>query len=334
MRASSLIARLAHRRGRDHARSQTAVARLDRHTRRLAARLAPGEIAVIHHLVDQLGDGLFGRLRDGDRISLDGDAVLLGNVELARGVRQDAVQVATTMSAAGAGAHAQVRSVVAAIPQLFDDDAALLLRGEGMPSLRSPIAGRPCLVLARGHRHREDLARLRPFIRQRRPVLIGVDGGADVLLAAGLTPHVIVGDLDAVSGRALRCGAELVARLSADNRAYGAARLAALNLPWAGFPATLAAEELGVLLAEAHGASLVVTAGMGGALPALLDRGRAGSASSLLTRMCLSDRVAHAQAVAALHRPSVSARAFAGALTAVVAVTAVVVATGGWLHFG
>ena len=184
-------------------------------------------------------------------------------------------------------------------------------------------------MIARGHGYRSDLARLRPFLRASKPVLIAVDGGADVLLAAGLRPDVIVGDLDAVSEKALRCGAHLVARLSGLNRAYGAARLAALNLTWVGFPSTLAAEDLGVLLADAHGASLVVTAGIGVTLPALLDRGRAGTASSLLTHLRLGGRVVHAQAVAALHRPTVSARALAGVLAAALAVMAAAVWLGG-----
>ena len=369
MRIFSLFPRVARGRARGQARPITAVARLDRHTRRLATRLAPGEIAVVDHLdldavsaealvaagavavlnaspsssgryptqgarvllragvplIDDCGDGLYQRLRDGDRVSVDGDTVLLDGVMMARGVRQDRVRVATTMSAATGGAQVQVGSFVASVRDVFAADAGLLLRGEGIPSIDIPIAGRPCVVVARGHGYRADLARLRSFLRVHRPVLIGVDGGADALLAAGLRPHVIVGDLDAVSERALRCGAQLVARLSPDNRAYGAARLAALNLAWVGFPATLAAEELGVLLADAHGAGLVVTAGIGVTLPALLDRGRAGTASSLLTRVCLSGRVVHAQAAAALHRPTISTRAFAGGLAAAMGVMAAAV---------
>ncbi len=373
MRTSVVIPEFAKRRGR--ARPVTGLVRLDRHTRRLAARLAPGEIAVIDHvdldevsaqalvaaraaavlnaspsssgrypnqgprvllragvpLVDGLGDELFHRLRDGDRVSVAGDVVRHndgvrdGDAVLAHGVRQDRIRVAATMAAAAASAPAQVRSVLASLPDLFDADAALLLRGEGIPTLRLAIDGRPCLVLARGHGHADELDRLRPFLRRYRPVLIGVDGGADVLLAAGLTPHVIVGDLDAVSERALRCGAELVARVSPDNRAYGAARLAALHLPWAGFPASLAAEELGVLLADAHGASLIVTAGFGGPLPTLLDRGSVGSASSMLVQTCLSSRIAPAQAVIAMCRPSVAVRTFVGILGAIAAAIAVAV---------
>ena len=43
------------------------------------------------------------------------------------------------------------------------------------------------------------------YIREYRPVLIGVDGGADALLEAGLKPDLIVGDMDSVSDA--RCAA-------------------------------------------------------------------------------------------------------------------------------
>ena len=42
--------------------------------------------------------------------------------------------------------------------------------------------GRHALVVVRGHDYRSDLAALRSYIREYRPVLIGVDGGADALL--------------------------------------------------------------------------------------------------------------------------------------------------------
>lgn len=37
-----------------------------------------------------------------------------------------------------------------------------------------------------------------------KPILVGVDGGADALLEFGYTPDVIVGDMDSVSDEALK----------------------------------------------------------------------------------------------------------------------------------
>ena len=67
----------------------------------------------------------------------------------------------------------------------------LLLDGVGVPDVRTEIDGRQVLIVVRGYHYKEDLATLRPYIREYRPVLIGVDGGADAILDAGLParPH-------------------------------------------------------------------------------------------------------------------------------------------------
>ncbi len=64
----------------------------------------------------------------------------------------------------------------------------LLLDGIGAPEVRTQMAGRPVLIVVRGYHYKEDLATLRPFLRENRPVVIGVDGGADAVLEAGFTP--------------------------------------------------------------------------------------------------------------------------------------------------
>src|SRR6266700_4749883 len=120
----------------------------------------------------------------------------------------------------------------------------LLFGGSGLPELVHGISGRPVLVVVRGSRFREDLAALRPYIRDVRPVLIGVDGGADALLDAGYRPDLIVGDMDSVSERALLLAAgspgrlrrrhptEVVLHAYPGGAAPGRARLEALGVPF------------------------------------------------------------------------------------------------------
>ena len=123
------------------------------------------------------------------------------------------------------------------------------------------IEGRHCLVVVRGDDYRADLAALRPYIREFRPVLIGVDGGADALLEAGHRPDLIVGDMEAVSDAAMRCGAELVVHVHPDGRGSGLARANQLNLPAVTFTAAATSEDLALLLADAKGASVIVAVG-------------------------------------------------------------------------
>jgi uncharacterized membrane-anchored protein len=188
------------------------------------------------------------------------------------------------------------------------------------------------VVVVRGYSYLDDLAALRPYLREYTPVLIGVDGGADALLEAGLRPDVIVGDMDAVSDRALRCGAELVVRVSPTGRASfrddgGMDRLAALNLAAVPFPAAVASEDLALLLADAKGATPIVAVGTHATMDEFLDRGRTGMASSLLTRLRVGAKLVDATVVARLYRPTIGGHTLAVTL----GTTIVAMAGAAWL---
>jgi uncharacterized membrane-anchored protein len=246
---------------------------------------------------------------------------------LARGIRQDIDRVAFGMAQARDGLAVQLEAFVANSVEYLNVERDLLLDGAGVPAVRTRLAGRPCVVVVRGYSYAEDLALLGGYLREFSPVLIAVDGGADVLLAAGHRPDIIIGDLDAVSDEALRCGAELVVRVSPTGRGFGSARLAQLNLAAVPFPAAVAGEDLALLLADAHAADLIVTVGTHAGLDEFLDRGRGGMASSLLTRLRVGSRIVDASAVARLHRPTVTGPALA--LT--VAATIGAMAAAAWL---
>src|SRR5207253_5655316 len=137
----------------------------------------------------------------------------------------------------------------------------LLLDGGRVPTVRTRIEGRHCLVVVRGYDYRADLEVVAAYIREFRPVLIGVDGGADALVEAGYTPDMIIGDMDSVSDDVLRCGAEVVVHAYPDGRAPGLARVHQLGVPATAFPAAATSEDIAMLLADEKGASLIVAVG-------------------------------------------------------------------------
>ncbi len=116
--------------------------------------------------------------------------------------------------------------------------------------------------MARGPGHKRDLRIVRPYIRDFKPVLIGVDGGADALIEAGYKPDVIVGDMDSVSDSALKTGAEvLVHGYHGNGNAPGAARMEALGVPYQVVPSMGISEDLALLLAFEKGAEQIVAVG-------------------------------------------------------------------------
>ncbi len=129
------------------------------------------------------------------------------------------------------------------------------------PTIATEIDGRHVLIVVRGHQYKEDLATLRPYIREYRPVLIGVDGGADAILEAGYRPDMILGDMDSVTDRALTCGAEVVVHAYRDGRAPGLERVRELGIDPVLFPAAGTSEDVAMLLADDKGAELIVAVG-------------------------------------------------------------------------
>jgi uncharacterized membrane-anchored protein len=141
---------------------------------------------------------------------------------------------------------------------------------------------------------------VRPYVRDFRPVLVAVDGGADALLAAGYKPDVIVGDMDSVSDEALRSGAELVVHAYEDGKAPGAERLRALGLGHHVVPAPATSEDVALLLAYEKGAELIIAVGTHFNLIEFLERNRSGMSSTFLTRLKVGEILVDAKGVSRL----------------------------------
>jgi uncharacterized membrane-anchored protein len=258
-------------------------------------------------LVDDLGEGVFQGLREGDTVRLDGNTVFVGTEPIGHGVRHDAETVAKAMADAREGLSVQLEAFAANTMEYLKHERDLLLDGVGVPDVETSISGRHCLIVVRGYDYKDDLDVLRPYIREFKPVLIGVDGGADALVEAGYTPDIIIGDMDSVTDDVLRCGAEVVVHAYPDGRAPGMDRVHQLGLSAVTFPAAATSEDLAMLLADDKGASLIVAVGTHFTLVEFLDKGRGGMASTFLTKLKVGGKVVDAKGVSRLYRQSISA---------------------------
>src|SRR3954447_12121005 len=256
-------------------------------------------------LIDDLGADVMA-VTEGHRIRIVDGAVYDGDTLVAEGVLQTATTVEAAMEEARAGLSVQLESFAANTMDYLRRERDLLLDGVGVPDIRTKIDGRQVLIVVRGYHYKEDLATLRPYIVEYRPVLIGVDGGADAILEAGWTPHLIVGDMDSVSDRALTCGAEVVVHAYRDGRAPGIVRVEQLGVPYVVFPATGTSEDVAMLLADDKGAELIVAVGTHATLVEFLDKGRSGMASTFLTRLRVGGKLVDAKGVSRLYRNRIS----------------------------
>lgn len=267
-------------------------------------------------LVDEVDPEIFTHIREGERLRLEGGTLYRGEEPLAGGTVLDPVSVAEAMAEARAGLATQLEAFAANTMAYLQHERDLLLDGIGAPAIDTDMEGRHVLIVVRGYHYREDIAALRPYIREFRPVIIAVDGGADAVMEAGYRPDIIVGDFDSVSDRALACGAELVVHAYRDGRAPGLPRLADLGHDPVVFPATGTSEDVAMMLADGSGACLIVAVGTHATLEEFLDKGRSGMASTFLTRLRVGGKLVDAKGVSRLYRSRISPWALLGLVAA------------------
>ena len=258
-------------------------------------------------LLDGVGAEVFGLVKDGATVRVHEGGLYDGERLLLSGIQQDHESIGTSMAEARAGLSTQLEAFAANTMEYLLRERDLLLDGVGVPDIATRLEGRHALIVVRGYDYREDLAMLRSYIREYRPVLIGVDGGADALLEVGLRPDLIVGDMDSVSDEALASGAEVVVHAYADGDAPGLARVQDLRVPAVLFPAAGTSEDVAMLLADEKGASLIVAVGTHATLVEFLDKGRQGMASTFLTRLRVGGKLVDAKGVSRLYRRQISA---------------------------
>jgi uncharacterized membrane-anchored protein len=256
-------------------------------------------------LVDDLGPAVMS-LRDGQPVNVEGADVRVGESLVAEGTVQDARTVEANMSAAREGLSAQLEAFAANTMDYVQREKDVLLDGIGAPKLRTKLEGRHVLVVVRGYHYKEDLAMLRSYIREYRPLLLGVDGGADAIVEAGYKPDLIVGDMDSVSDQTLRSGAEIVVHAYRNGRAPGQKRVEDLGVEHVVFPATGTSEDVAMLIADDSGAELIVAVGTHNTLIEFLDKGRSGMASTFLTRLRVGSKLIDAKGVSQLYRTRIS----------------------------
>jgi uncharacterized membrane-anchored protein len=132
------------------------------------------------------------QIPDGSRIRVHDEVVYVDRDPVALGRAVDATVLAEEMDQARAGLGTQLDTFTHNSAAFLRREEALLLHGEGLPALATKVAGRPALVVVDGNELAVRLRSVRAFIRERRPVLIGVDGGAEALRKAGYSPDVVV----------------------------------------------------------------------------------------------------------------------------------------------
>lgn len=256
------------------------------------------------HLVENLGDSFFKEVVDGEVIEVAGDTIYRRGVKMARGKL-------LTKSACEQLYQSSLRQRESIVEKFVVNTLDYAYRERGLitgniqlPPVKTEFQDLDVVVVIRGKGFREDLRAIKSYLHEKKPVLIGVDGGGDALLECGLAPDLVIGDMDSVSDRALQEARELVVHAYPDGRGIpGRERLERLGLKYHIFSAPGTSEDIALLLAHDLGAALIVAVGAHFSVTEFLEKGRRGMASTFLVRLKVGDRLVDAKGVSRLYQP-------------------------------
>jgi len=277
-------------------------------------------------LIDCADVDLFKGLKEGEQIELNDGVVSRNGTEVAIGELLTAERVAALLERSKQNLGNELERFAENTLSYVTKEKSLLLDPAALPEVKAAIDGRHALVVVRGEGYKEDLAIIRSYIRDVKPVLIGVDGGADALIEIGLSPDVIIGDMDSVSDSALCCGAEIIVHAYADGRAPGLERVQNLGVKALVCSVPGTSEDIALLLAYEKGAEMIVAVGTHSHLVDFLDKGRKGMSSTFLVRLKVGNRLVDAKGVSKLYRIHPSGRHFLALALAALAVVITVIA--------
>ena len=256
-------------------------------------------------LIDDVGPQVMA-VSEGSRVIIDGGRVFAKNGDAAREIGRGHVLQLEEVEKVLDGAKQSITDELERFAEntigYIKDERDVLLEAARLPKVSTDFHGRHVLVVVRGYDHKEDLAALRSYVREVKPLLVAVDGGADALLEFGFKPDMIIGDMDSVTTEALLSGAELVVHAYAGGSAPGLERLDALGLKAVTFEATGTSEDIAMLMAFDQGAELIVAVGTHANMIEFMDKGRKGMASTFLTRLRVGPILVDAKGVSRLYR--------------------------------
>jgi uncharacterized membrane-anchored protein len=257
-------------------------------------------------VVDDVGLGVLTAVREGQLVEVVGTDVRRDGEVVATGACHTLESLEAQLEAARQSLGDELERFAENTLEYLRRERHLLTDSPVLPDLDVDLAGRHVLIVVRGGSDaRADLAALTAYIKEMRPVMIAVDGGADVLLEGGHRPDIVIGDFDSASTESLHTGAQLIVHAYPGGSAPGAARLEDLHLRHTRFEAAGTSEDVAMLLAYEKRAELIVAVGTHASMIEFFDKGRAGMASTFLVRLKVGPILVDAKGVSRLYQSRV-----------------------------
>lgn len=253
-------------------------------------------------IVDNVGEDIFHELKEGQIIEIIDGKIYRDGILLGQGEVLDRDEVDVRLKKAYENIAVELDRFIDNTIEYAKKEKGFILGDVEIPHVKTKYKNRHVLIVVRGQDYKQDLSTILSYIEEMKPILVGVDGGADALLEFGYTPDVIVGDMDSVSDEALKKANEIVVHAYTDGRAPGLKRVQDLGLDAIVFPAPGTSEDIAMLIAYEYKAELIVALGTHSNMIDFLEKGRKGMASTFLVRLKIGSKLIDAKGVNLLYR--------------------------------
>ncbi|MDR1773552.1 MAG: hypothetical protein LBR30_01580 [Clostridioides sp.] len=252
-------------------------------------------------IIDNIGVEAFEKLKENDFIEVIDSKIYRDGEFIAEGEVLDLPAVENKIKKAQENISVELDHFIENTIEYAKKEKGFILGDVEIPDVKTKYLDKHVLIVVRGHNYKEDLNAIISYIDEVKPILVGVDGGADALIEFGYVPDVIVGDMDSVSDSALEIAKEIVVHAYPDGRAPGLKRVQELGLEAVIFPAPGTSEDIAMLTAYEKGAKLLVAVGTHSNMIDFLEKGRKGMASTFLVRLKIGSKLIDAKGVNMLY---------------------------------
>ncbi|EEA85219.1 putative thiamine diphosphokinase [Peptacetobacter hiranonis DSM 13275] len=253
-------------------------------------------------IIDRVGEELFNNVSEGETLLIEDGKIFRGDELIGEGDVLTREKVAVQIKLAYDNLGEELDRFIDNTIEYAKKEKGFILGEVEIPKVKTIYQGKQVLIVVRGQDYKEDLATMISYIEEVKPILVGVDGGADALMEFGYKPDVVVGDMDSVSDESLKAAGEIVVHAYTDGRAPGLKRVQDLGLDAVVFPAPGTSEDIAMLIAYEYNAELIVALGTHSNIIDFLEKGRKGMASTFLVRMKIGAKLIDAKGVNLLYR--------------------------------
>ncbi len=253
-------------------------------------------------IIDRVGEDVFNNVTEGETLVVEDGKIFRGDELIGEGDVLTKEKVAVQIKLAYDNLGEELDRFIDNTIEYAKKEKGFILGEVEIPKVKTKYRGKQVLIVVRGQDYKEDLATMISYIEEVKPILVGVDGGADALMEFGYKPDVVVGDMDSVGDESLKAAGEIVVHAYTDGRAPGLKRVQELGLDAVVFPAPGTSEDIAMLIAYEYNAELIVALGTHSNIIDFLEKGRKGMASTFLVRMKIGAKLIDAKGVNLLYR--------------------------------